>query len=57
MAYDINDIIVIDDSKNVIIGSGSTDPISPSNGTLWFNTSEGVLKGWNGTEWVILTET
>jgi hypothetical protein len=55
MTYRINGTTVIDASRNVIIGSGSTDPSSPTTGMLFFNTSSGVLKGYTGTAWVTLT--
>lgn len=47
--------VVIDNSNNVIIGSGSSNPASPATGTLFFNTTSGTLVGWNGTAWVTLT--
>lgn len=29
----------------------STSPTTPTTGQLWYNTTEGCLKIWNGTEW------
>jgi hypothetical protein len=57
MAIKIASTTVIDDSQNVIVGSGTTAqrPASPAVGTLWFNTSLAVLEGWNGTAWIQLT--
>lgn len=56
MAFLIQNSVVIDDDTNVIIGSGTTRPQSPQPGTIWFNTSTGVLEGWNGSEWVTMAE-
>ena len=56
MAYDVNSVIVIDDNRNVIIGSGASNPASPATGTLWFNTTSGTLVGWDGGQWVTLTQ-
>ena len=57
MALKISGTNVVDDSRNCIIGSGTTAqrPASPVTGTLWFNTTLGVLEGWNGTSWITLT--
>lgn len=55
MAIKVGSINVIDDSRNVIIGSGSTNPASPTAGTIWFNTTTGKLVGWTGSIWVDLT--
>lgn len=57
MAIQIASTTVIDDSQNVIVGSGTTAqrPASPDVGTLWFDTSLVVLVGWNGTAWIQLT--
>ena len=57
MAFTISDTTVIDDSQNIIIGSGLTRPASPVVGTLWFNTSLGILEGWTGSIWEQLTLT
>ena len=60
MAITILGTTVIDDSRNIIIGSGTTAqrPAEPvSIGTLWFNTSLGVLEGWTAGGWVQLTLT
>ena len=54
MSYAVNGITVIDSQRVVIIGSGTTDPVSPATGTTFFNTTTGVLKGWNGAAWVAL---
>jgi hypothetical protein len=57
MSLRITTTVVVDNDRNCIIGSGTTDgrPASPATGTLWFNTSLGVLEGWNGTSWITLT--
>jgi hypothetical protein len=57
MAIKISGIDVVTDSSHPVIGSGTTAqrPASPATGTLWFNTSLGVLEGWNGTSWIALT--
>jgi len=57
MAIQIASTTVIDDSQNVIVGSGTTAqrPASPDVGTLWFDTSLGVLVGWTGSIWEQLT--
>jgi hypothetical protein len=57
MAIKITTTVVVDNDRNCIIGSGTTAqrPASPVTGTLWFNTSLGVLEGWNGSSWVTLT--
>jgi hypothetical protein len=59
MAFKISDTIVIDNSQNIIIGSGTTAqrPAFPVAGTLWFNTSLGILEGWTGSIWEQLTLT
>jgi hypothetical protein len=59
MAFKISNTIVIDDSQNIIVGSGTTAerPASPVTGTLWFNTSLGILEGWTGSIWEQLTLT
>ena len=57
MAFNISGTTVIDDSQNIIIGSGLTRPVSPAVGTLWFNTSLGILEGWTGSIWEQLTLT
>lgn len=55
MTYQVNSTTVITSARHVIIGSGTTRPASPATGTIWFNTTLGVLEGWNGTAWVALT--
>jgi hypothetical protein len=50
----VNGVAVVDGARNAIIGSGPTDPVSPVAGTIFFNTSQNVLKGWNGTIWIVL---
>jgi hypothetical protein len=50
----VNGVAVVDGARNAIIGSGPTDPVSPVAGTIFFNTSQNVLKGWNGTAWIVL---
>jgi hypothetical protein len=54
MSYSVNGTTVINLQRVVIVGSGTTDPASPVAGTTFFNTTTGVLKGWNGTAWVNL---
>lgn len=56
MAYKISTVTVIDDNRNVIVGSGASDPVSPTTGTIWFNTTSGQLKGWDGSTWILLTQ-
>ncbi len=46
---------VVDDSSQIIVGSGTSNPTSPTTGTIFFNTSTGILVGWNGSSWVNLT--
>ena len=55
MAIKISGTNVVDDNSHPVIGSGVTRPASPVTGTLWFNTTLGVLEGWNGTSWIALT--
>lgn len=55
MTIQVNSTTVIDGNRNVIVGSGATRPASPVTGMIWFNTSTGVLEGWNGSAWVTLT--
>ena len=55
MTIQVNSTITFDINANAIIGSGTTRPASPAAGTLWFNTSTGILEGWNGTTWISLT--
>lgn len=72
MGLQINDTDVIDDNKNIVSGTPSTQgtivkatvssiaptgttaqrPSSPSTGMLFFDTDEGKLVSYNGTEWV-----
>jgi hypothetical protein len=54
MSYSIGGITVINNNKVVIVGSGTTDPTSPATGTIFFNTTSGQLKGWDGSTWVAL---
>jgi hypothetical protein len=54
MSYAENGVTVINLQRVVIVGSGTTDPSTPAAGTTFFNTSTGVLKGWNGSAWVNL---
>ena len=54
MSYTVNGVTVIDLQRVVIVGSGTTDPSTPAAGTTFFNTTTGVLKGWNGSAWVNL---
>ncbi len=54
MSYAENGVNVINLQRVVIVGSGTTDPSTPAAGTTFFNTSTGVLKGWNGSAWVNL---
>ena len=56
MTIKVNGTTVIDGNRNVIVGSGATRPASPVTGMIWFNTSTGVLEGWNGSAWVTLTK-
>lgn len=55
MAYQISGTTVIDNSRNVIIGSLASNPASASAGTIYFNTATGQLYGFNGSAWVALT--
>ena len=55
MTYQVSGTTVIDSNRHVIVGSGSSRPASPATGTIWFNTSSGVLEGYNGTAWVTLS--
>jgi hypothetical protein len=55
MAFLVGVNIVIDNNANIIIGSGASNPASPTAGTIWFNTTTGILVGWNGSVWVNLT--
>lgn len=55
MTYQVNGTTVITSAQHVIVGSGTTRPASPATGTIWFNTSTGVLEGYNGTAWVTLS--
>lgn len=55
MTIQVNGTTVIDASGNVILGSGPSDPVSPVAGQIWFNTTSGTVKGYNGTSWVTLT--
>jgi hypothetical protein len=55
MAFLVGANIVIDNSANIIIGSGASNPASPAAGTIWFNTTLGRLVGWNGSVWIDLT--
>jgi hypothetical protein len=55
MAFLVGSNIVIDNSANIIIGSGASNPASPTAGTIWFNTTTGILVGWNGSAWINLT--
>lgn len=55
MPHQVGGTTFIDDNRNVIVGSGASRPSTPSTGTVWYNTSTGVLEGWNGTAWVTLS--
>ena len=57
MTLRISDTTVVDINRNCIIGSGTTAqrPASPATGTLWFNTTLGILEGWDGSSWITLT--
>ena len=58
MAIKVQGTVVIDNDRNAIIGSGTTAqrPQNPQIGTIWFNTTLGVLEGWTGSEWAIMAE-
>jgi hypothetical protein len=55
MAYKIVGQTVIDDNRNVIIGSLASNPTGVPAGTIYFNTSTNQLYGFNGTAWNPLT--
>ena len=55
MTIQVNNTITFDSIGNAILGSGTSRPVSPATGTLWFNTSTGLLEGWDGTSWVALS--
>jgi hypothetical protein len=56
MAFLVAGTVVINSGGNVIIGSGASNPASPTAGTIWFNTTLGRLVGWNGSAWINLTK-
>ena len=56
MTIQVIDGIVIDSSRNVRLGRLNTDPGSVAAGTIHFNAGLGVVRGWNGTQWVSLTQ-
>lgn len=56
MTININDNIVVDANRNVIIGSNATDPSGSSSGTLHFNSIVGALRGWDGTQWQTISQ-
>lgn len=55
MAYKISGTTVIDDSRNVIIGSLASDPGSAPAGTIYYNTATNQLFGFDGVTWIALT--
>lgn len=55
MAYQISGTTVIDNSRNVIIGSLASDPAGVVAGTIYFNTTTGQLYGYDGSSWIALT--
>ena len=56
MTFSVIDGIAIDSNRNVRLGRLNTDPGSVAAGTIHFNTGLGVARGWNGTQWVSLTQ-
>ena len=56
MTFTIANSLVIDSSRNVVLGRINTDPGYASTGTIHFNAGLGVVRGWNGTQWVSLTQ-
>ena len=52
MAIKVNGQTVIDDSRVLRLNSGTTRPSSPAVGTLWFNSSTGVIECWTGSTWI-----
>lgn len=55
MALVINTNTVISSGLALKVSSGATDPASPSVGMIFFNTTQGVLKVYDGTQWVLRT--
>lgn len=55
MTIQVNGTTVFATDLSVRVGSGASRPASPTTGMLWFNTSTGILEGYNGTAWVALT--
>lgn len=56
MAIKISSNIVINNSKDVILGGFNSDPGGVSAGAIHFNRGLGVIRAWNGTSWTTLTE-
>jgi hypothetical protein len=57
MAYQISSTTVIDDNRKATFtsmnpGTSSSDPGSPSTGDIYYNTSTGTLKVYNGSAWI-----
>src|SRR4051812_48968678 len=50
------DFLGTNEIKNVLIDVRSSDPGSPVAGQIWFNSSTGQLKYYNGTDTVVLAE-
>lgn len=56
-AYSLGGQTIIDDDRNVIVGNIEVEPSSNvTAGTIQYNERLGVLRGFDGVEWVTLTE-
>lgn len=58
MAIKINNVTVIDDSRNFIVSANTTEnrPGSPTTGTLRFNTTTTSFEGYTGATWTKVGE-
>ena len=56
MPFRVNSQLVIDDSRNVVLGNPIQIPSAPVAGTIFFNQIKRNIQGWDGSSWVDITK-